>query len=113
LRHLRWNRPGVARSWLTCARTVSAAPLWWDGDGVGRHSGSIPRAVAAEGGPVWGPDHVGLDEQQVAEAHALGLEVVPWTVNRPEDMARLIAWGVDGLITDRPDLARHVLTAHA
>ena len=32
--------------------------------------------------------------------------VVPWTVNRPEDMRRLIRWGVDGLITDRPDLAR-------
>ena len=39
----------------------------------------------------------------------LGLRVVPWTVNRPEDMRRLIRWGVDGLITDRPDLARGVL----
>jgi glycerophosphoryl diester phosphodiesterase len=40
----------------------------------------------------------------------LGLKVVTWTVNRPEDMRRLIRWGVDGLITDRPDLARCVLT---
>ena len=46
----------------------------------------------------------------LAEAHELGLRVVPWTVNRQEDMRRLIRWGVDGLITDRPDLARTVLT---
>ncbi|MDH5372371.1 MAG: glycerophosphodiester phosphodiesterase family protein, partial [Acidimicrobiia bacterium] len=33
-----------------------------------------------------------------------GLEVVPWTVNSPIEMARLISLGVDGIITDRPDL---------
>jgi glycerophosphoryl diester phosphodiesterase len=69
----------------------------------------VARAVAAEGGPTWGPDHADLTEETVAEAHGLGLRVVPWTVNRPEDMRRLIRWGVDGLITDRPDLARDVL----
>jgi len=30
-------------------------------------------------------------------------------VNEPEDMRRLLEWGVDGLITDRPDVARIVL----
>jgi glycerophosphoryl diester phosphodiesterase len=35
--------------------------------------------------------------------------VVPWTVNQPADMARLVDWGVDGLITDYPDRARAVL----
>jgi glycerophosphoryl diester phosphodiesterase len=35
--------------------------------------------------------------------------VVPWTVNAPARMRRLIGHGVDGLITDRPDLARAVL----
>jgi glycerophosphoryl diester phosphodiesterase len=45
----------------------------------------------------------------LAEAHTLSLRVVPWTVNHPDDMRRLLQWGVDGLITDRPDLARVVL----
>jgi glycerophosphoryl diester phosphodiesterase len=41
----------------------------------------------------------------VARAHHAGVSVVVWTVNREDDMRRLLEWGVDGLITDRPDLA--------
>ena len=37
--------------------------------------------------------------------------MVPWTVNDPHDMRRLIGWGVDGLITDRADIARVVFAA--
>ena len=43
------------------------------------------------------------------EARRLGLKVLPWTVNDPAQMTRLVEWGVDGLITDRPDLLREVL----
>ena len=39
----------------------------------------------------------------VAEAHAAGVQIVPWTVNERADMQRLVAMGVDGLITDYPD----------
>ncbi len=45
------------------------------------------------------------------EAQGLGLKVVPWTVNVPTEMARLIDLGVDGLITDYPDRALPVLAA--
>lgn len=41
----------------------------------------------------------------IARAHEAGVGVVVWTVNQPDDMQRLLDWGVDGLITDRPDLA--------
>jgi glycerophosphoryl diester phosphodiesterase len=47
----------------------------------------------------------------VHEAQALGLKVIPWTINNPVDMERLIVWGVDGLITDYPDRLRAVLQA--
>jgi glycerophosphoryl diester phosphodiesterase len=107
-RHLRRTRPEIRLSWLTSAATQMAARTWWDGPDPSDFGGSMPRAVAAEGGPVWGPDYRDLTEDSLAEAHALGLKVVPWTVNRPRDMHRLIRWGVDGLITDRPDLARSV-----
>ena len=115
-RHLRRTRPGLALAWLTRQATVAAARLWWDGPTPADYGGSVPRAVAAEAGvrsgDVWAPDHVDLTKELIAEAHELGLAVLPWTVNRPEEMARLIGWGVDGLVTDRPDLARGVIAGH-
>lgn len=41
----------------------------------------------------------------VAHAHRAGLPVKVWTVNDPADMRRLLQWGADALISDRPDLA--------
>ena len=50
-----------------------------------------------------------LTPASIDEAHALGLIVMPWTVNDPADMARLMDWKVDGVITDYPDRARQVM----
>lgn len=71
--------------------------------------GSVPRLVKGAGAAVWSPNFVDLTAALVVEAHALGLPVIPWTANDPADMARLIDYGVDGIISDRPDLLRRVL----
>jgi glycerophosphoryl diester phosphodiesterase len=42
----------------------------------------------------------------LAEARSLGIVVIPWTVNDPAMMAKLIDMGVDGIISDRPDLVQ-------
>ena len=42
-------------------------------------------------------------------AHKAGLAVQVWTVDEPEDIRRLLDWGVDGIISDRPDLAAKVV----
>jgi glycerophosphoryl diester phosphodiesterase len=65
--------------------------------------------VKAADGSTWSPHFNDLTPPLVAEAHQLGLQVMPWTVNNPADMARLLDWGVDGLITDYPDRARQVM----
>lgn len=108
-RHLRRIRPEVRLAWLTRRETARDAAIWWGGPCPDDFGGSVPRAVAAEGGPVWAPDHRDLTAELVAEAHELGLLVMPWTVNRPSRMRRLIGWGADGVVTDRPDLARAAL----
>jgi glycerophosphoryl diester phosphodiesterase len=74
-----------------------------------RDHGSIPKMVKAAGGAIWSPYFPELSADLVKEAHALGLKVIPWTANKTEDMTRLIDWGVDGLITDRPDVMRDVM----
>jgi glycerophosphoryl diester phosphodiesterase len=71
--------------------------------------GSTPRMVKAAGGAAWSPNGPALTEAAVKEAHALGLQVVPWTINDPADMERYIAWGVDGIISDYPDRVRQVM----
>jgi glycerophosphoryl diester phosphodiesterase len=68
------------------------------------YGGSIQRAIKAAGGDGWFPYFPDATAEAVAEAKALGLKVGAWTVNEPADMEALIARGLDGICTDRPDL---------
>jgi len=108
-RQVRCLRPDLKLAWLTRPESVAEATLWWDGPVPADYGGSVPRAVAAEGGPIWAPQHAALTAELIEEAHALGLAVLPWTVNAAAEMRRLLRAGIDGLITDRPDIARLVL----
>ena len=63
-----------------------------------------------QGGTVETPGYVPFTTPELVEAaHAVGLQVLPWTVNDRATMHALMDIGVDGLITDRPDLLRHVM----
>jgi len=46
-----------------------------------------------------------VSTKNLAMAHEMGMKVVPWTVNKTDDMKRLVEMGVDGLITDFPHVA--------
>jgi len=48
----------------------------------------------------------------VRGAHRAGVLVQVWVVDREEDVRRLLGWGVDGVITDRPDVAVPVVRLH-
>lgn len=60
---------------------------------------------------VYSPEYRSVDGMLLRAAHDYGLRVVPWTVNERDDMRRLIRLGVDGLITDYPDVAQEVMGA--
>ncbi len=52
-----------------------------------------------------------VDADVLRVAHAAGWEVHAWTVDDPDAMAALLDLGVDGILTDRPDLLRALLAA--
>ena len=82
------------------------ASEWTAGFNPAEHGKSIPRTIKAAGGAIWSPYIRDLTPELVSESHALGLKVVVWTTNLPTEMAHLIEIGVDGIISDRPDLLR-------
>lgn len=50
-----------------------------------------------------------MTERFIHEAHAKNIKVEPWTVDDPDLMRQYIEWGVDGIMTDRPDVMIEVL----
>lgn len=79
---------------------------------------SLPQMVHYSGGYCWEPLETDLTQAALGKAHNLGLKVVPWGWPEEEgtefsyDMAEtLIDWKVDGIISDRPDILRGLLSA--
>jgi glycerophosphoryl diester phosphodiesterase len=82
--------PGIATAYLTS----------------GKKGEAVPRQVRESGGAIWSPNFQDLDAASLAAARALGVKVIPWTVNEPADIARVLAMKVDGIISDYPDRVR-------
>jgi glycerophosphoryl diester phosphodiesterase len=88
------------------AAPAECEPSPWTAGFQLREHGSVPKLVKAAGGRIWSPYFGDLDAQKLKEAHDLGLRVIVWTVNEPSQIATMLDLGVDGLISDRPDLVR-------
>lgn len=82
--------------------------LWTAGFQLAEH-GSVPAMVKAAGGVAWSPYYGDLDAAKMRIAKALGLKVVVWTVNDAEAAERMLELGVDGIISDRPDLMKKLV----
>ena len=110
LQLLRAQAPKVRTVYLSAQRpqfnTIDVEPgLWTAGMRLADH-GSLPRMVKAAGGHVWSPNFNDLTPALLREAQVLGLKVIPWTVNEPADLTRILDLPVDGLISDYPDRVR-------
>jgi len=54
---------------------------------------------------IYSPAYQLLDEEKVKKLQSKGMKVIPWTVNETQDIAMVLNWGVDGVISDYPDRA--------
>jgi len=84
------------------------ARLFWLASRLGLTRFLRPSYDALQVPPRHGPFSV-VDRRFVQTAHRLGIEVHAWTVDESEEMSRLLSLGVDGLMSDRPDLLLDVL----
>jgi glycerophosphoryl diester phosphodiesterase len=98
-----------ADSMNTMKPDASGASPWHAGLRAADYNGSSAALVKAAGCGTWSMFFRNLTPDLVADAHRVGLKVLPWTVNNPADMRRLIDIGVDGIITDYPDRLRDVM----
>jgi glycerophosphoryl diester phosphodiesterase len=87
---------------------LDKATEWTAGFNPGDYGHSLPRTIKAAGGAIWSPYFRDVDADLISESHRLGLKVVVWTVNKPDDIAAMIDIGVDGIISDHPDVLRKV-----
>ncbi len=88
--------PEIPTAWLTGAG--------WD------HRRAVDTA-ARHGHTAVHPEHRDLTADVISAAHDAGLAVNTWTCDDPDRMRLLASWGVDGIVTNVPDLAIEALTA--
>ncbi len=103
--------PEIRTMYLSSPRTLKPEAdgkpsPWLAGFAPESHGGTVPKAVKAAGGKIWAPNQTYLTPELLAEARSFGIIVIPWTVNDPAMMAKLLDMGVDGIISDRPDLVK-------
>ena len=94
-------------TWLAVGQPGASPNL--GGIDIDTYGGSLAKAAAAQGYDVISPAFRSVTPGMIAEAHELGLPVIPWTVNTTADMQRLMDLGVDGIITDYPTRLRTVM----
>ena len=70
---------------------------------------SVAREMALSGHTALHPWTDLLTRQCIDTFHAHGLQVNSWTIDDPSRMAEVIEWGIDGICTNAPDVALHVL----
>lgn len=110
---VREEAPSVALNVLTNVNYLEiglpGASPWMAGVDIDLHGGDVVKAAAHRGYAALSPVHTLLTPEMVEGAHAADLRVIPYTVDEPSVMGSLIDLGVDGLITNRPDVLRRVM----
>ncbi|MBO8184290.1 glycerophosphodiester phosphodiesterase [Streptomyces spirodelae] len=75
---------------------------------AGRSTPTAPERAEELGAGMISVELQHVDADVVRRAHQAGIEVITWTVNTDEDLARVRELGLDGVVTDMPDIKRAV-----
>ena len=103
LREIKERDPKIPRAHLTSGakgKIYDKSP-WLDFTPL--HSEvELPKLIKALGGSAWHPNYKDVNKEVIKISRNEGLPVNVWTVNREQDMLRMIDYGVDGIMTDYP-----------
>jgi len=98
------------QDWLDNVKSDGGKASPWSANfNLAQYDGNVPAMVKAAGGAVWSPFSGDVTNERIQQAQALGLKVIPWTVNDSDAMGKLMDAGVDGIISDYPDRLRAVM----
>jgi glycerophosphoryl diester phosphodiesterase len=92
---------------LTSSRMFSTK--WLNGLRFASFGFDVGKLVKASGAVFFSPSYSDCSDKWIESAHDQGLPVIPWTINDKETMKDFIEKGVDGIITDYPDILKDLL----
>lgn len=99
---VRKAQPDISLALLYDATTWKSGSQWIGDVDYDKLGGDVNKAATQMGAEILSPDYKLVTPENVASAHAAGLQVLPWTVNEKSDMQAMVDAKVDGLITDYP-----------
>jgi glycerophosphoryl diester phosphodiesterase len=92
---------------LTSSRMFSTK--WLNGLRFASFGFDVGKLVKASGADFFSPSFSDCSDKWIESAHDQGIPVIPWTINDKETMKDFIEKGVDGIITDYPDILKDLL----
>ncbi len=95
----------LTRNHLLTSPKWTAGLKWWD------FNGDVVKMLKTIGVNIASPYYKECNESLVERYHENGIQVIPWTIDDPKEMIKYIDMGVDGIITDYPNILRAVLIA--
>ncbi len=102
LKEIKNYNPDLPRAYLTEEqRNIYDQSPWMDFTPL-HNNVDLPKLIKALGGVAWHPYYKDITKKMVESSHEENLPVNVWTVNKEEDMLRMIEYGVDGIMSDYP-----------
>lgn len=102
------KEPTIKTAALMTSNTMFSTK-WLNGLRFASFGFDVGKLVKASGADFFSPSYSDCSEKWIENAHEQGIAVIPWTINDKEKMRVFIEKGVDGIITDYPDVLKDLL----